>query len=106
MKRRSYNFWSSFYRRPATHLRIAGLNLQTIVTSSRQQDKEKAPSTSKSKGKDKAKATAASSNTKDAIILCMPNMKKHYLTSLDRPLTMEKLFDLAALGDDFPNINA
>ncbi|MCD7469847.1 hypothetical protein HAX54_009157, partial [Datura stramonium] len=77
-----------------------------IVTSSRQQGKEKAPSTSKSKGKGKAKATPTSTNTRDAIILCVPGMKEHHLSCVDKPMTRKKCFNLERLRDDFPNINA
>ncbi|MCD7466162.1 hypothetical protein HAX54_002591, partial [Datura stramonium] len=76
-----------------------------IMTSSRKQDKGKAHSSSKNKGKGKAKATPAPTNSRDAIILCVPNMKEYYLTYKKRPLTPKKRFDLAGLGVDFPNIN-
>ncbi|MCD7473206.1 hypothetical protein HAX54_014862, partial [Datura stramonium] len=78
----------------------------TKMTSSRNISKGKAPASSSTKGKGKAKASTVPANSREAIMLCVPDMKGYYAICKGRSITMEKSFDLVGLCGDLLNITA
>ncbi|MCD9642482.1 hypothetical protein HAX54_029320, partial [Datura stramonium] len=57
------------------------------MSSSMNTSKGKAPASSTTKGKGKAKASATLTNSREAIIFCVPEMKGHYVICKGRLVT-------------------